>query len=257
MGTWQLSDDQSARTVSQAAKLGYRLIDTASQYGNERGVGEGIRASGISRDEFFIISKLNGADQGYDRALRGFDESLERLGLDRLDMYLIHWPMPRRGLYVDTWRAFIRLLNEGRVSAIGVSNFTSAHLDRLAAATGVLPAVDQVQLNPRVAQRALRRHATHHNVVVQSWGPLGQGGSLLEDPVVRRLAVHHGKSPGQIVLRWHLDENLIPIAKSANLGRLAQNIDVFDFHLTREELLQIAALDGRENPIDPDEFEQD
>lgn len=257
LGTWQIPDHDAAGVVQTAAELGYRMIDTAAFYGNERGIGEGLRKTEVPREQFFVISKVNGRDQGYDAALRACEASLNRLGVDHLDMYLIHWPMPMRDLYVDTWRAFVRLRDEGRVRAIGVSNFTPGHLDRLVAETGVVPAVNQVQLNPRIARVDWRAYAERHGIALQSWSPLGQGGPLLAEQAITAAAKRHGRTPAQIVLRWHLDLGLVPIPKSADPRRLAANTEVFDFALSTVEHQEIAALDGTEIPMDPETFEQD
>ncbi len=256
LGTWPMSNDEAAQSVRVAAGLGYRLIDTAAFYANERGVGAGIRGAGIAREEFFVCSKLHGRDHGYDQALRAFDASLSELGTDYLDLYLIHWPMPMCGLYVDTWRAFCRLFKEGRTRAIGVSNFTPAHLRVLVDEGGFVPAVNQVQLNPRASQAEWRAYAAEQSIVVQSWSPLSQGGTLLIEPVITELAARHNKTPAQIVLRWHLDLGLVPIPKSIHPDRLRSNIDVFDFELTPAEMKQIASLSGTEEVVDPDTFEQ-
>jgi len=257
LGTWQVRDDDAADLVQTAARLGYRMIDTAAFYGNERGIGEGLRKAEIPREQFFLVSKVNGRDQGYDATLRACEASLDRLGVDRLDMYLIHWPMPMRDLYVDTWRAFVRLRDEGRVRAIGVSNFTPEHLDRVIGETGVVPAVNQIQLNPRIPRADWRAYAAQQGIAVQSWSPLGQGGPLLAEQAIAAAARRHGRTPAQIVLRWHLDLGLVPIPKSANPDRLAANLEVFDFALSTVEHEEIAELDGTEVPMDPETFEQD
>lgn len=257
LGTWQMTDSQAESLVPAAAELGYRLIDTAAFYENEAGVGRGIRSSGVAREDFFVASKINGADQGYDAALRAFDASLSRLGLDYLDLYLIHWPLPMRGLYVETWRAFAKLQADGRVRSIGVSNFTPEHLDRINAETGIVPVVNQIQLNPRIPQEAWRSYANEHDIMVQSWSPLGQGGSLLNDTAIQRVAARHNKTPAQVVLRWHLDLGLVPIPKSANVDRLAANRDVFDFRLDPADFQEFSSLAGTDVPMDPRTFEQD
>lgn len=257
LGTWTMTDEVAATTVPVAAQLGYRMVDTAAFYQNERGVGEGIRRSGIPREDFFVTSKVNGRDQGFGRTLRGCEQTLSRLGTDYLDLYLIHWPMPMRGLYVDTWRAFIRLVEEGYVRSIGVSNFLPVHLDRIRDETGIVPAVNQIQLHPRIVQQDSRAYAEKQGIVVQSWSPLGQGGKLLSEPVVQKIAERHSKSAAQTILRWHLDQGLVPIPKSADRDRLADNLDVFGFHLTDEEIEEITRLNGSEQPMDPETFEQD
>ncbi|MEV4253969.1 aldo/keto reductase [Spirillospora sp. NPDC049652] len=257
LGTWTMTDADAADVIPRAARLGYRMIDTAALYRNEEGVGEGVRRSGVPREEFFVISKLRGRDHGHDAALKAFDASLARLGLDYLDLYLIHWPMPRRGLYVETWRAFDRLLADGRVRAIGVSNFTPAHIDRIVAEVGTPPAVNQIQLNPRIGQKASRAYAREHGIAVQSWQPLNADGRMLDEPVVRDIAARHGRTPAQIVLRWHVELGLVPLPKSLAPERLASNIDVFGFQLTPEEIEALSAFDGTQEPDDPETTEID
>jgi 2,5-diketo-D-gluconate reductase A len=251
LGTWTLTDADAAAVVPEAVRLGYRMIDTAALYGNEWGVGEGIRRSGVPRAEFFVISKVSGRDHGYDPTLAAFDRSLDLLGLDYLDLYLIHWPLPRRDRYVDTWRAFARLLADGRVRAIGVSNFLPAYLDRLVDEVGVPPAVNQIQLNPRIPQPAARAYAARHHIAVQSWQPLCRGESLLAEPAVLAVAERHGRTPAQVVLRWHLEQGLVPLPRSRRPERLAGNLDVFGFRLYPDDHARLAELDGTEVPDDP------
>ncbi|MGW7824741.1 aldo/keto reductase [Streptomyces puniciscabiei] len=252
LGTHQIPDQDVAGVVRQAARYGYRLVDTAASYGNECGVGAGVRSACAPREDFFVTSKLRGGDHGHDATLRAVDTTLAAMGLDYLDLYLIHWPLPRQDRYVDSWRAMARLRAEGRVRNIGVSNFTPAHLDRLEAETGVVPAVNQIQLNPRIAQQGWRTYARDKGIVIQSWGPLSHGASLLAEPVVRRLAERHGRTPAQIVLRWHLDLGLVPVPKTVHAERLARNIDVFGFRLSGDDRALLAALDGTQAPMDPD-----
>jgi 2,5-diketo-D-gluconate reductase A len=197
LGTWTMTDTEAANAIPVAARLGYRMIDTAAYYQNEKGVGQGIRRSAVPRDEFFVISKVNGRDHGYERTLKAFDETLARLDLDYLDLYLIHWPMPMRGLYLETWKAFLRILADGRTKAIGVSNFIPDHIDRLVAETGVGPAVNQIQLNPRVTQPASRAYSAAHGIALQTWRPLCQG-DLLAERVVRQTAERHRRTPAQV-----------------------------------------------------------
>lgn len=252
LGTWTMTDADATSAIPEAARLGYRMIDTAAYYANENGVGEGIRRSDVPREEFFVITKVNGRDHGYDKTLKAFDESLVRLGLNYLDLYLIHWPMPRQNRYVETWRAFARLLADGRTRAIGVSNFAPAHIDRIIAEVGTAPAVNQIQLNPRVAQRAWRTYTRARGITVQSWQPLNRGEALLAEPLVRQIAARHDRTPAQIVLRWHLEQDLVPLPKSLNEAHLAANIDIFDFRLTVTEIEAISTLDGTEEPADPE-----
>jgi 2,5-diketo-D-gluconate reductase A len=245
LGTWPLNDGQVARTVVDATAAGYRLIDTAAKYGNEAGVGQGIRDSGIARDELFVTTKLDGGYQGNDRAIPGLDTSLARLGLDYVDLLMIHWPLPARNLYVDTWITFGKLLASGKTRAIGVSNFKPAHLDRLIAETGVAPAVNQIELNPTLARAETRAYNAAHGIVTQSWSPLGRG-ETLSNPVITGIADRLGTSPAQVVLRWHVQLGLSAVPKSATPARLAQNLDVFGFELTAQDLDAIARLDQGE-----------
>ena len=245
LGTWPLDDSQVAGTVADAVATGYRLIDTAAKYGNEAGVGQGIRDSGIDRDQLFVTTKLDGGYQGNDRAIPGLDASLARLGLDYVDLLMIHWPLPARDLYVDTWITFGKLLAAGKTRAIGVSNFKPAHLDRLIAETGVAPAVNQIQLDPTLARADTRAYNAAHGIVTQSWSPLGRGDTL-SDPVITGIADRLGKSPAQIILRWHTALGLSAVPKSATPARLAQNLDIFDIELTDADLDAIAGLDRGE-----------
>lgn len=241
-GIWQVPADTTARTVREALNLGYRLIDGAAIYGNETGLGQGLRDSGLPRDEVFVTTKCWNADQGFDAALRAFDASLARLGLDRVDLYLIHWPCPARGLYVDTWRALIRLRDEGRATSIGVSNFATDHLDRLVAETGVVPVLNQIELHPRLQQPELRATHARMGIVTQSWTPLGRGLSFDAAPV-QAIARRTGKSPAQVILRWHLDLGCSAIPRSNRVAGLAENLDIGDFALTEAEMAAMARLD--------------
>src|SRR6478752_9586994 len=245
LGTWPLNDGQVARTIVDAVQIGYRLIDTAAKYGNEAGVGQGIRDSGIARDQLFVTTKLDGTYQGNDRALDGLDASLARLGLDYVDLLLIHWPLPARDLYVDTWLTFGKLLASGKARAIGVSNFKPAHLDRLIAETGVAPAVNQIELNPTLSRAEVRAYNAAHGIVTQSWSPLGRGDTLA-NPVITGIADRLGRTPAQIILSWHLQLGLSAVPKSATPARLAENLDVFDVELTDADLDAIAGLDRGE-----------
>lgn len=242
LGTWPLNDTEVARTIIVATELGYRHVDTAAKYGNETGVGAGIRSSGIPREEFFVTTKLDGAYQGDDRAVTGVDESLGRLGLDYVDLLLIHWPLPARDQYVSTWKTFERLLAAGKTRAIGVSNFKPAHLERLRAEADVVPAVNQIQLNPRVPRTEYREYDSAHGIVTESWSPLGAGNDLLASPELARIGAQYGKTPGQVVLRWHVELGLVAIPKSATPARLAENLDVFDFALSPDDVRAIGAL---------------
>ena len=253
LGTWPLNDNDVAPVVVAALEAGYRHIDTAYRYGNERGVGQGIRASGIPREDLFITTKLDGAFQGEDRAIAGLDESLSRLGLDYVDLLLIHWPLPQRDQYVATWKTFEQLVTAGKARSIGVSNFKPAHIDRLLAETTIRPAVNQIQLNPRITRPDQRAYDHAHTIVTVAWSPLGQGSDLLDDPILTAIGAKYGKTPGQVVLRWHIELGLVAIPKSANSARIVQNIDIFDFALTSAEVAAISALDTGADPgVDSD-----
>jgi 2,5-diketo-D-gluconate reductase A len=243
LGTWPLTDAEVAPVIETAIELGYRHIDTAAKYGNETGVGRGIRASAVPREDLFVTTKLDGGYQGEDRAIDGLDASLDRLGLDYVDLLLIHWPLPQRDLFVSTWQTFEKLLETGKTRSIGVSNFKPAHLERLLAETDVVPAVNQIQISPYIPRADHRSYDTEHGIVTTSWSPLGQGGSLLADPVIVGLAEKYGRTPGQVVLRWHLDLGLVAIPKSADPTRLRENLDVFDFTLDETDLASMSGLD--------------
>ncbi|MDQ0827548.1 2,5-diketo-D-gluconate reductase A [Arthrobacter sp. B2I5] len=244
LGTWPLDDEQAAAAVVQAVEAGYRHIDTAVKYGNERGVGNGIRASGVDRSELFITTKLDGEFQGDERAVAGLEGSLKRLGLDYVDLLLIHWPLPGRDQYISTWRTFERLQAEGKVRSIGVSNFKPAHLERLLAETDVVPAVNQIQLSPAITRSAEREFHERHGIVTESYSPLGgSGAGLLSAPLLAQLAEKHGKTPGQLVLRWHIQNGLVTIPKTASPERMVENLDVFDFALDPQDLAELSVLD--------------
>ncbi|MEU4246556.1 aldo/keto reductase [Amycolatopsis sp. NPDC026612] len=254
-GVFQVPDDETATAVKAALETGYRSIDTAAVYGNEKGVGQAIAESGIPRDELFITTKLWNSAQGYDSTLKAFDSSMAKLGLEQLDLYLIHWPTPARDKYLDTWKAFEKLHADGRVRAIGVSNFQPAHLERLLDAADVPPAVNQVELHPYLQQRELREFDAKHGIATEAWSPLAKGGSLLGDPVVAELAVQHSCTPAQIVLRWHLQLGNVVIPKSVTPSRIEENFDLFGFTLTEEELESLTPLDRSERTgPDPDTF---
>jgi len=250
-GTWLTPEEKAAAAVSAALGEGYRLIDTASIYGNERGVGEGIRHSGIPREELFITTKLWNSDQGYDEALRAYEQSLKRLQLEHVNLYLIHWPMPRRGCFVESWRALATLKKEGRVRSIGVSNFQIPHLQRLLDETGVLPSVNQIELHPYFQQRSLRAFHARHEIATESWAPLGQGGALLRDKRILGMAQKYGKTAAQMVLRWQLDSGLIAIPKSTHPQRIRENFHIFDFQLHAEDMALLDSLDNPRGRIGP------
>ena len=253
LGTWPLDDTQVAKAVEEAVSLGYRHIDTAVKYGNEAGVGEGIRNSGVDRSELFITTKLDGEFQGSGKAVAGLDGSLKRLGLDYVDLLLIHWPLPRRDEFVSTWKTFEELQASGKVRSIGVSNFKPAHLDRLLAETDVVPAVNQIQISPAIPRTAARAFNERNGIVTESYSPLGARSDLLNAPILASLAEKHGKTPGQVVLRWHVQQGLVAIPKTANPKRLQENLDVFDFELDREDLDRLQTLDaGPDAGVDSD-----
>jgi diketogulonate reductase-like aldo/keto reductase len=243
IGVWQVGDREAADAVAEALRVGYRSIDTAAMYRNEPGVGRAIASSGLRRDEVFVTTKLNNPDHGYDEALRAFDASLSRLSTDYVDLYLIHWPQPRLDRYVDSWRALERIRSDGRARAIGVSNFQIAHLRRLLDETDVVPALNQIELHPYLAQRQLRAFHAAHGIATEAWSPLAQGGALLTDPVITSLAAKYGRTPAQIVLRWHIQLGNVVIPKSVTPARIAQNIDVFGFELAEDDIDGIDALD--------------
>ncbi|MGB3306568.1 MAG: aldo/keto reductase [Thermomicrobiales bacterium] len=241
-GVWQIPDAEAAQAVGTAIAAGYRSIDTAAIYGNEEGVGRGIAASGIAREDLFITTKLWNEKQGYDSTLKAFDLSLRKLKLDYVDLYLIHWPLPARDLYIETWRAFEKLYADGRIKAIGVSNFLPEHLDRLIAASDVVPAVNQIELHPYLQQTALRAYDREHGIATEAWSPLAKGNELLREPVLTSLGERHGKTPAQIVLRWHIQLGNVVIPKSVTPARIRENMEIFDFELSPEEIAQIATL---------------
>lgn len=243
LGTWPLDDAQAAAAVVQAVEAGYRHIDTAVKYGNENGVGDGVRSAGVDRSELFITTKLDGTYQGQDRAIEGLEGSLRRLGLDYVDLLLIHWPLPARDEFVSTWKTFERLQDEGKVRSIGVSNFKPTHLERLIAETDVLPAVNQIQLSPAITRTADRAYNYAHGIVTESWSPLGASTELLSAPILSVLAEKYSKTPAQIVLRWHVQNGLVAIPKTANPQRMRENLDVFDFALDGLDLAELAVLD--------------
>lgn len=242
-GVWQVGNDEATTAVLAAIKAGYRSIDTAQGYSNEAGVGKVIAQSDVPREQLFITSKLRTKDQGFDATIASFKASLERMKLDYLDLFLIHWPTPARDLYSDTWKAFVQLQKDGLVRSIGVSNFLPDHLDRVINDTGVTPAVNQIEVHPHFQQRDVREFHDQHDVAIESYSPLGSGKGLLDDDVITGIAGRHGKTPAQIVLRWHLQQGLIVIPKSVHEERIRENIDVFDFDLSEADMKSLAALD--------------
>ena len=253
-GVFQIPPDETAEAPMRAVDTGYRHVDTASAYRNEAGVGQAFRASGLDRDEVFITTKCFNTQQGYEEAKHALRESLDRLDLDFVDLYLIHWPVPAHDRYVETWKAFIEAQEQGLVRAIGVSNFQPAHLRRLADETGVTPVVNQVELHPRFQQPGLRREHEELGIVTEAWSPLAQG-AVLDDPVITRIAEAHERTPGQVVLRWHIQLGNVVFPKSATPERIEENFRIFDFHLSESEMEEMEALDaGERNGPDPDTF---
>lgn len=241
-GVWQVPDDEAERAVATALEAGYRSIDTAAIYGNEKGTGRGLASSGVARKDLFVTTKLWNADQGYDSTLRAFDASLEKLGLDYVDLYLIHWPMPAKDKYIDTYKAFEKLYADGRAKAIGVSNFLPEYLEKLIDATSVIPAVNQIELHPHLQQHASREYHAEQGIATEAWSPLGSGKGLLEVPAIVAIAQKHNRTPAQIVLRWHIQLGNVVIPKSVTPSRIKENIDVFDFSLDTEDIAAISAL---------------
>ncbi|MEU8675052.1 aldo/keto reductase [Streptomyces sp. NPDC048560] len=257
-GVWQVPDDEAEKAVATAIESGYRSIDTAAIYENESGTGKAVAASGVARDELFVTTKLWNSQQGYDKTLRAFDASLDKLGLDYVDLYLIHWPLPVKDAYVDTYKALEKILADGRAKAIGVSNFLPVHLERLMAETSVVPAVNQVELHPQLQQAELRAFHARHGIATEAWSPLGQGRGLLEVPTVVAIARKHDRTPAQVVLRWHLQTGNVVIPKSVTPSRIVENLDVFGFELDADDLAAFAALDeGKRLGPDPAEFDYD
>jgi len=254
-GVFQVPNAETAQAVTTALEAGYRSIDTAKIYDNEKGVGEAVRASGLAREELFVTTKLWNDEQGYDAALKGFDASLSRLGLDYVDLYLIHWPAPSADRYVDTWKALEKIASDGRARAIGVSNFAQRHLQRLFDETETVPAVNQVELHPDLAQLELRGFHAEHGIATEAWSPLAQGDLLTEQSLVA-LGEKYGKTPAQIILRWHLQIGNVVIPKSVTPDRIRGNIDVFDFELADDDIAVIGELDaGKRIGPDPETFD--
>lgn len=253
-GIWQIPQDDTAEAVASAIKTGYRLIDGAFIYGNEAGLGEGLKSSGVPRDEIFVTTKVWNRDQGRDKARASVERSLKSIGVDKLDLVLIHWPVPGMDLYVETWKALIEMRNEGLMRSIGVSNFNADHLARLVKETGEAPVLNQIEINPQLQQPELRAVCNEHKIVAQAWTPLGNGKSFEAEPI-KAAAARTGKSPAQVILRWHLQLGHAAIARSVNPGRQAENLDVFDFTLTDDEMKAIEGLDvGLRNGPDPSVF---
>jgi 2,5-diketo-D-gluconate reductase A len=249
-GVFQIPPADTEQAVGAALGTGYRHIDTAAMYNNESETGRAVAESGVPRDELYLVTKLWNADQGYESTLTAFDASMDRLGLDYLDLYLIHWPMPKANKFVDTFKAFAHLRDQGRIRSIGVSNFEPEHLQVLIDATGIVPVVNQVELHPRLPQTALREVHTRLGIATEAWGPLGQG-SLLTHPTITAVAEGCGRTPAQVLIRWHIQLGNIVIPKSVNPTRIASNFDVFDFELSAAEMASISSLDDG-NRLGPD-----
>jgi 2,5-diketo-D-gluconate reductase A len=253
-GVFQVPPEDTAAVVDKALATGYRHVDTAAAYENEAGVGQALRASGLDRGDVFITTKCFNDDHGYEQATRALRASLDRLEMDYVDLYLIHWPVPSQDRYVETWKAFIEAQEHGLVRSIGVSNFQPAHLERLVQETGVTPSINQVELHPRLGQQGLRRTHADLGVVTEAWSPLAQG-EVLDDPVITSIAEAHERTPGQVVLRWHIQLGNVVIPKSVTPDRIQQNLHVFDFELSDEEMSDIESLDvGERTGPDPDTF---
>jgi 2,5-diketo-D-gluconate reductase A len=253
-GVFQVPPKETSEVTTLALQAGYRHIDTAAAYGNESGVGQALHASGLNRDEVFITTKCFNDDQGYEPAIRAAKESLRRLELEHVDLYLIHWPVPVHNKYVETWEAFIELQTQGLVRSIGVSNFQPSHLERIIAETGVTPALNQVELHPRLQQAGLRHEHSELGIVTEAWSPLAQGG-VLEDPTITEIAQDHERTAAQVVIRWHLQLGNVVIPKSVTPERIEENFAVFDFELSDEQMAAIEQLDaGERTGPDPDTF---
>jgi 2,5-diketo-D-gluconate reductase A len=255
-GVWQVPDDVVVDATVKALEVGYRHIDTAYLYHNERGVGEALRRSELDRDDVFVTTKVWNTDHGYDQTLRAFDKSTGLLGIDEVDLYLIHWPTPARDVYLESWRALIRLREEGRARSIGVSNFHDAHLRKIIDETGVIPAINQIELHPWLPQTELRDIDARLGIKTEAWSPLGSG-RLIDDPVIAEVSAKHGKSPAQVMVRWSIQLGNIVLPKSVTPERIEQNIDVFDFQLDDADMAAIATLEsGRRTGPNPDEFNE-
>lgn len=256
LGTWPMDDGAAETTVATAIELGYRLVDTAENYGNERGVGRGLKASGVPREELFVTTKFNKRWHGVELAAEAFEQNADRLGLDYIDLLLIHWPNPKQDRYVQAVEGMAKLLEAGRLRAIGTSNFKPAHLERVIKESGIVPDVNQIQLSPAVTRESHRAFHAEHGIVTQSWSPIGGSrNEVLGEPVVVELAERHGRTPAQIVLRWHMELGLTTVPKSTDPERLRQNLAIFDFSLSKDEVAAISALDrGDSAGADSDAF---
>ena len=256
LGTWPMDDAEAERAVTTALRTGYRLIDTAANYRNETGVGRAVARAGVPREEIVVTTKLPGRHHGYEETLASFEESRARLGLEYVDLYLIHWPLPRVDRYVDSWRAMIDLRERGLVRSIGVSNFTADHIGRLERETGVLPSVNQIELHPYFPQEDLRAHHAAKGVLTESWSPLGRGSKLLDDLAVAAVAEAHGVTPAQAVLRWHVQLGVLPVPKSSDPARQRANLDVFGFALDDAQMRTLSDRAHRRIGGDPEVHEE-
>lgn len=257
LGTWPMDDKQAETAVRTGLQLGYRLVDTAASYGNEVGVGRGIADSGVPRSDIVVTTKLRGRDHGYDKTKAALHASLARLGLDYVDVYLIHWPLPRQDRYLESYRAMLAMRGEGLIRSVGVSNFSKEHIQRLDSETGVLPAINQIQLSPALPRTALHTYLERFGIVTQSYSPLGRKEGVHQAPVVRELAGRFEKTPEQIILRWHVQQDLVAIPKSADPERQRANLGVFDFELSHEDMSRLRALDkGEAAATDVDRHEE-
>lgn len=250
LGVWQVDPAITAQVVSWGIQTGYRLIDTAEGYQNEEGVGQAIRTAGVPRSELFVTSKLRNGAHRRDAALRAFDESMSKLGIEQIDLFLIHWPVPSQDKYVEAWKTLVELKQGGRIKSIGVSNFNRDHLERIIGETGVTPSVNQIELHPGFQQRDVRDFHIKHDIRIESWSPLGSG-RLLRDPTLENIAGKHRRSVAQVIIRWHLQEGLIVIPKSIHQDRIAANFDVFDFELDAEDLELIRGMDSPDGRTGP------
>lgn len=255
-GTWQIPDAQVPQSLDLAFAAGYRSIDTASMYSNEEGVGRGIIESSISREEVFLTTKVWNSDQGYDATLRAMDTSLKKLKMDYVDLYLIHWPAPKMDKYLATWKALARLRTEGLARSIGVCNFEIEHLERLKEEIGIIPCLNQIELHPYFQQQELRKYHKENNIVTEAWAPLSRG-QLLGDETIAEISQKYNKTPAQIILRWHFENEMVAIPKSTNPARILENIDIFDFNLSLEDLQAIQKLDSKSGRSGPDPMTAD
>jgi 2,5-diketo-D-gluconate reductase A len=253
-GVFQIEPEQTREATLTALEVGYRHIDTAQMYGNEKEVGQAVRDSGLAREDLFVTSKLNNGFHAYDDALDAFDQSLKDLDIDYLDLFLVHWPLPGVGDYVETWKAMEKMYESGRVKAIGVSNFQTTHLNRLAAETTITPAVNQIEIHPYLGNEEVRAYDAEHGIATEAWSPIAKG-KVLDDPTITRIAQNLGKTPAQVTLRWHVQRGDIVFPKSVTRSRVEENFALFDFELSTEDMTSITALDrGERTGPDPDTF---